>query len=478
MGESIEKTTFDENDRNEFVKRLRNETLILKKMLETRSFEYSEHPCMGLEVEAWLVDQNEIPSPSNREFIKSCQNKDIVEEISQFNFELNTDPLVIGSGCLTQLHKNLGKAWHICHDKAQSMELNPFLVGIHPLVRDEMLQPQYMSEGGRYKALNDEIFHLREEAPIQINIQGFDQFKMQLHHILIEAAATSIQVHLQTNQENFGRMMNASLIASAPCVAVAANSPFLYSHDLWAETRIPLFEQSISLKQFRDKKGKEIGRVSFGTGYIKHSPLEIFLENLNGYSPLVPILFDDAPEKLHHLRFHNGTLWRWNRPIIGFNSEGLPHFRIEQRAMASGPTIADIVANTAFAMGLTEFLALQDKAPEESMTFTDCRNNFYSAARYGLDATLRWFGKKRNLSQLMLEELIPQAEEGLKSCGVSQEEIDYYLKDIIHSRVLSGQNGAKWQRAFIHCHGRDFQALAKEYHDNMKTGRPVHQWIL
>ena len=476
MGEAIDSLSFSEKDERDFKQKLREETSILKKMLDQRETDHSERAQLGLEVEAWLVDKDSLPNPINRKFLKSCNNSDIVEEISQFNFEINTTPLELSHNTFSQLHKALGKTWEICRDKAAEHRSSPVMIGIHPMVQDSMLQPSYISDGSRYQALNDQILKYRKNKPIAIDIKGRDHFKLNLDHILIESAATSIQVHIQANQEDFKRVFNASLISSIPCVALAANSPFLYGHDLWDETRIPIFEQAVALKPFRNKKGKGVGRVTFGTGYLRHSILELFLENLDGYPPLMPILFDDPSEALHHLKFHNGTVWRWNRPIIGQKSDGKLHFRVEQRAMASGPSITDIVANTAFSVGLTQYFSTTDKIPEESMTFTDCSNNFYSAARKGFAADVRWFGKKTNLAKLILEDLLKKAKLGLEQIQVNPSEIDYYLMEVIRPRVISGQNGAQWQRAFINYNGRDFQEMAQQYLENQNSGTPVHQW--
>ncbi|MCB0377005.1 MAG: hypothetical protein KDD33_00805 [Bdellovibrionales bacterium] len=478
MGESIGQVEFSAEDEKEFQRRLREETKVLKNWFEERRFEFRDKPMLGLEVEAWLVDENYIPNPVNKEFLAVCDNPDVVEELSKFNFELNTDPKVLQKYCFKEIHQQLAKTWDQCLGFASKVASKPMLIGIHPLLRDQILQLEYMSEGERYRALNDQLMKMREGQPVKVDIQGFDHFAMTFDHIMLEAAATSVQVHIQANQEDFRRVFNASMIAAIPCVAIAANSPFVYGHDLWDESRIPLFEQAIQVKSFRDKRGTDIGRVTFGTGYIRHSLLEIFLENLNGYPPLIPILFEDSPESLHHLRFHNGTLWRWNRPIIGFDQSGTPHLRVEQRAMASGPSLEDIVANMAFSVGLTQYLATEEKAPEESMTFTDCRNNFYEAARLGLNARVRWFGKEGALDQLILSDLIPKAKQGLRAAGVDAAEIEFYLEQNIHQRVLSGQNGARWQRAFIDRQGRDFQALTQTYLERQMSGTPVHKWTI
>ena len=131
------------------------------------------------------------------------------------------------------------------------------------------------------------------------------------------------------------RLYNAAQIAAGPLVAATANSPFLYGKSLWAETRIPAFEQSTKILGFPDPQGRHVLRVTLGTGYLRHSPLELFLENLS-YPTLLPMIADDDASRLPCLRLQNGTIWRWNRPIIGFDEDGAPHLRIEMRAMPSG----------------------------------------------------------------------------------------------------------------------------------------------
>jgi len=165
---------------------------------------------------------------------------------------------------------------------------------------------------------------------------------------MLEAAATSLQIHCQVNAEEAARHYNLSQILSAPMAAVAANSPYLFGKDLWDETRIPTFEQSVSVASFPDCSGQTIGRVSFGTGYARKSILEPFLENLDGFPILLPMVLDDDPSWLSHLRLQNGTIWRWTRPLIGLTKDGRPHIRLEHRVPSAGPSIADIVANIAF----------------------------------------------------------------------------------------------------------------------------------
>ena len=127
--------------------------------------------------------------------------------------------------------------------------------------------------------------------------------------VMLEAATTSFQVHLKTPARLAHRYFNASLIASGPVMAVSANAPFLFGKALWDETRIPLFEQAVDIDGARSKNH----RVTFGNDYLKSSIFEVVEENREHYAALLPILFDEKPEALRHLRLHNGTIWRWNR---------------------------------------------------------------------------------------------------------------------------------------------------------------------
>src|SRR5262249_37326105 len=160
------------------------------------------------------------------------------------------------------------------------------------------------------------------------------------------AGSTSQQFHLQISLAESVRFYNAALISSAPLVALAANSPILFDRLLWHETRIPLCEQALDVGVGR------FPRVSFGSGYAERSLEECFVENREQYAVMLPLAMDEPSEQVAHIRLHNGTIWRWNRPIIGFDGPGRPHLRIEQRVPAAGPTITDMMADMAFYLGL------------------------------------------------------------------------------------------------------------------------------
>jgi len=335
-----------------------------------------------------------------------------------------------------------------------------------------------MSELNRFRALNEQILKQRN-APIHLDINGKEHLKLDHHDVMLESAATSFQVHMQVPLNRAHHFYNASIIASAPCVAIRANSPFLFKHDLWDETRIPLFEQSIETGGYGGAARGPIRRVSFGTDYARKSIMECFEENLQHFPVLLPVHYASDIGELAHLRLHNGTIWRWNRPLIGFDQDSLPHIRIEHRIMAAGPTIIDSVANAAFFYGLTTAIEQQLANEVPRLTFAQAKDNFYLASKNGLDAHLSWDdGEHQRIQTLLLEKLLPLAREGLAILGINHSDAKNYL-DIICGRVESKQNGCQWQRHFIkQQNSNGFKEMVEAYLSHQKTEKPVHTWSL
>ncbi len=477
MGEEIERTEFTDADRAAFAQRLADETALLKQTFAEHGFARLEKRVFGMEVEGWLLDKDHLPAPRNDDFLAAAQSELLVEELAQFNFEMNTTPHPLSGQVFLEIERELRRTWARCRTASRKVDVRPAVFGILPTVRDEMLQPEYMSDRNRYRALADQIARLRGHEPLRIVINGYDVFELKCDHIMLEAACTSIQTHLQVNQEDAARYMNAFMIVSAPSVAASANSPFLYGKALWDESRIPAFERAL---RARGDNGATAlpERVTFGSGYVEASLFEQFQENIDLYPPLLPLRLDEPPARFKHLRLHNGTLWRWNRPIIGFEDDGQPHLRIEHRVMPAGPTIIDMMANAAFAIGLAVYYANQDIPPEKLMSFEDAKHNFYEAARDGLKAEINWLGRRASVQALMLDQLIEEACAGLAMAGVSEADCERYLSVVMHRRMLTGRTGAEWQRSFIDVHGANFQALTEAYVENQMTGEPVHEWIV
>ena len=116
--------------------------------------------------------------------------------------------------------------------------------------------------------------------------------------------------------------------------------------------------------------------------------------------------------------------------------------------------------------------------PEHGLSFSQCRDNFYQAARYGMNAQVDWWnGQRYKLRRLLGQQLLPAAHEGLQNLGLDRADIDYYLA-IIQARIHRGRNGATWQRAFVAKHGADMTQLTQAYLRYQRSGLPVHSWAV
>ncbi len=464
MGQEIATSSFTNANFEQFQTQLRQETEQLRHYFETNQFAAEPAKC-GLELEAWLTTPAGYPAPLNSALLAHLNHPLVGPELAKCNIEFNTTPQPCHA--FDQLYAELNETWQLACAAATDLDATLISIGTLPSAQLTDFKPEAMSPSERYRALNEQVMRQHPQRYADIHIAGRETFQHRCTDIMIEAATTSWQVHLQLHPQQAVRYYNAALIASAAVVALAANSPFLFGHDLWQESRIPLFEQVIDIPHGPS-------RVTFGQDYATHSLLDCFLKNLSDYPVLLPINFETPPEQFSHLSLHNGTIWRWNRPIIGTTPGQPPHLRLEHRIMAAPPTLIDGIASTAFFLGLVQALATQATPPETSLPFAAARDHFYAAAREGLLTSVTWLdGYTYTLQSLILTTLLPLAEAGLTALAMPT----HYL-DIIRDRCASNQTGATWQRQFIHKHGPDFGDLVRCYHQHQATGTPVHTWSL
>jgi hypothetical protein len=184
------------------------------------------------------------------------------------------------------------------------------------------------------------------------------------------------------------------------------------------------------------------------------------------------------------LRLHCGTVWRWNRAVYDPAAGG--HLRIEMRALPSGPTLADMLANAAFLLGLTLGLAPDVDRLVTGLTFGQARANFYCAARFGLDAELLWPrpdapSPQPEPASVLVPRLLPLARRGLVDAGVDAVEVERLLA-VVAARVAAGTTGARWQRRMLAAlepgRGRAeaLAAMFARYRAHAESEAPVHTW--
>lgn len=480
MGQHIKdsKSYYRDKDFESFKEKLTEESKLLKTWFDNNAF-MRPKAMTGIELECWLVDKDMLPHSNGTEFLDKMNHSQVVPEISRFNFEINSSAFDLEKDIFTRLHQEMSTLWKKCQKVSSPLGSYPLMMGTLATLRKEMLTADTMSPQGRYHVMNEQILKIRGGKPLNIRMSGRDIVNFTFDSVLTECAATSLQIHLCVEQEKAKRYYNASTLASPFMVAIAANSPYFFGNELWDESRIAIFEQSVEMDCYKSERGNFVKRVTLGDDFVKESLWELFEDNYKKFQVLLPECSDDDPARLGHLKLHNGTIWRWNRPIIGENTDGSPHLRIEHRTPSAGPSLVDTIANTVFFIGLVEYLANLETPPEYLLDFEDLRRNFYQASKQSFYCRIKWLdGKRHDMQTLLLHSIYPEVKKALINLNINKEDIEKYMDHNIYPRIKKSINGARWQKAFVHMHGRCFQRLLEVYLENQKSEKSVHEWEL
>ncbi|MHB9863181.1 glutamate--cysteine ligase [Streptomyces sp. YIM S03343] len=494
MGEKVVAGQFDLSDRQRYRVKLRRCLTGLERLLEQQRFDRPKN-FMGLEIELNLAGSDGMPKMLNGEVLKRIASRDFQTELAMFNLEVNIAPHRLGGRVFDRLAEELRTSLAYAHRKAGEVDAGIVMIGILPTLGPDDLVSSNLSDVDRYTLLNNQIVAARGED-FTLDIDGVERLSCTSKSIVPEAACTSVQLHLQVTPARFADVWNAAQVAAAAQIAVGANSPFLFGRELWRESRPPLFQQSTDTRPPELQAQGVRPRTWFGERWIS-SAYELFEENLRFFPALLPICDDEDPlkvlesggvPKLAELVLHNGTVYRWNRPVYGI-ADGVPHLRVENRVLPAGPTVTDVIANAAFYYGLVRSLAEESRPVWTRMPFETAADNFDAACRYGIDARFQWprrgrYGGTAEVEAVTLvrDELLPLAEAGLDAWGVEPTDRDLYL-GVIEERCRRRSNGASWQVATFHRaleQGLDrptaLAATTRRYSELMHLGEPVHTW--
>ncbi|MCO4822792.1 MAG: CBS domain-containing protein [Flavobacteriaceae bacterium] len=404
---------------------------------------------IGAEQEFCIVDSAFKPANKAIELLKAIDDEHFTTEIGNFNLEINLDPLELKENCFSNLHKQLRLLLDKSKLEADKLNVKIILTGILPTLTSRHIDINNMTPKQRYFVLNEAIKESRKED-FEIHIKGVDELNLRHDSVMLEGCNTSFQMHLQINPDNFVDSYNWAQAISGPILSACTNSPFLFGKELWSETRIALFTQSVDTRANSFMLNEKQSRVSFGSDWTQGSVTDIFKDNVSRFRSLLTsgTITDSVDQlnrgeipKLKALQLHNGTVYRWNRACYGVG-DGKPHLRIENRYIAAGPTATDQIANMMFWVGVMLGRSKQYEKIHKVMAFKDAKHNFFSAARYGMAAQFYWNNQLVSSQDLILNEFIPMAYKGLYSAGISSKDAEYYL-EIIRKRVTSN-TGSQW----------------------------------
>ncbi|MCD5421585.1 MULTISPECIES: glutamate-cysteine ligase family protein [Rhodococcus] len=501
MGAEISARSFTGEDRRMFRSKVRDCMKALERMLREDVFvdvHSSPEPHLGMEIEFNLVRDDMSPAMSNLEVLQAIDDHAVFQtELGQFNVEMNVEPRRLTGDEPFELEESLRSSLRRADERMHLHDAQLVMIGMLPTLELDDLERGRITANPRYEALNEQIFAARGED-IELDLDGVplpgsdvvETLRADMNSVVPEAACTSLQLHLRIAPEDFATHWNAAQCLAGAQVALAANSPFLAGKALWHESRIPLFAQATDTRPLELRNQGVRPRVWFGERWID-SVLDLFEENSHYFTALLPEVSDVDPmaeldagriPELRELQMHNGTIYRWNRPVYDI-SDGHPHLRVENRVLPAGPTVLDTMANAAFYYGTLRALTDADEPLWRDLSFDAAERNLVLGAKFGLDAKLYWPRTGWvGADELVLRCLLPLAHQGLEAYGLSAAVRDRYL-GIVEGRALTRQTGAAWQRRQVarrEAAGENRRTallgMMKDYVQNMASGTPAHEW--
>ncbi len=489
MGLDIEHTQFTPDDYRLFGERLERDLERLRAVLDTPGF--GEGPgSLGAELELYIVDGEGRPALLNAELQEAARDPQLTLELNRYNLEYNLSPVAIAGDPLGALEREILAKLQALRSLAAERGARIVPIGILPTLQLTDFGPACLTDKQRYAGLVEQLI-ARRGSQFRIDLNGRHPLRMEMDDVTLEGANTSFQVHYRVPPRHFVDTFNAIQAVTPLALAVAGNSPTLFGHSLWQETRIPLFKQSIDTRLPDRYHWHEPARVNFGQGWVRRDALELFVEAVRLYQPLLPVCGEDHAghgfPSLPELQLHQSTVWLWNRPVYDAAYGG--HLRIEMRALPAGPTAVDMVANAAFLIGMAEGLRPTIDSWLPALPFNFAEHNFYRAAQYGLEARLVWPRDRQcaceeRSAAAIIADLLLVARSGLLAIGIDEASVAYYL-NLIERRLANGQTGARWQLARLEQSGAGtrpdaagLRSMLEAYMVHSSANSPVSEWPL
>ena len=359
---------------------------------------------------------------------------DFQTELAQFNIEINIPPRKLEGTVFSELEETVRRDLNHAEEQAAKARAHMMIIGILPTLTEQLLDGLGAEAPTRATSCSTSRSSRRAARTWRSASTAVERLAMFADKIAPESACTSVQLHQMVDPVHFGAHWNAAQAIAGLQMAIGANSPFFFGRELWRETRIALFEQTTDTRPEELKAQGVRPRVWFGERWI-NSIFDLFEENVRYFPALLPVTEDEDPVEmlergdaphLDELRLHNGTIYRWNRPVYQV-VRGRPHLRVENRVLPAGPTVADIIANAAFYYGLVRVLVEDERPVWSQMSFSAAEENFHRGARdQASTRALYWPGPGRGAraDAAVLRRLLPMAHDGLARWGVDAADRD------------------------------------------------------
>ena len=260
----------DKKDKANYIFQLIKDIEALDIMIAEGMIE-SEPIRIGAEQEFCLVDSNYNVFPKALKILDELNDPLFTHEIGNYNLEINLLPKLLKDKCFSEMHMELRRLLNKAIKVAEGYDAKVVLTGILPTLSLKDLSVEQMTPIKRYYALNEAIKESRGED-FDIHIQGVDEVNLLHDSVMLEGCNTSFQMHLQIAPDEFIEKYNWAQAISGPVLSACCNSPLLFGKELWSETRIALFTQSVDTRANSfNIATPEAPSFAPGTGFVRFS---------------------------------------------------------------------------------------------------------------------------------------------------------------------------------------------------------------
>lgn len=447
-------------DADEFQRQAREEAELLKAEVREGTFDNSQ-ALVGLELELYGAD-------ARTDALRRMPRKllDLIgfeKELGLHNAEMQTTPLPLTSYGLAAQEMEIQAHLAPALEKTAAENIQLVADGLWTVppvgeTASEYLTDSVEADGVRIATnMSDSIrYHAmaNTDYPAQFALNA-PHVSLDAGTVMPESLITSIQPHYQVaHAPDLPEYFCYALRVAAPLLALGVNAPF-FPPDLYddapdeeivteahMENRIHIFESVLN----PPVGAKEPPKVCFPPDF---ETVEDAIDDIAADTCIVPMdvspgnRFDDS---FRHLRHKHGSYWRWVRPVFDGASRSAANARIEFRPLPAQPTVRDCVAFEAVFAGLMESLPRREH-PVRGLDWKQAEQNFYAAARDGLQADIEWLtsdGMETTAIDEIYSECFEFARDGLELRGLETEEARRYIRPL-RERVDRRTTPARWK---------------------------------
>ena len=243
MGIEIDKTSFASSDYQRFNNALQENLDVLEGLLATPGFG-SGAGSIGAELEMYIVDQHGHPLHLNQEICDAAGDAQLSVELNRYNLEYNLTPRALGDGPFAATEQEILTKLAQLGKVAAEFGGRIVPIGILPTLRPSDFGAHCITDRKRYHALVSQL--LRRSSHFRIDIDGEDPLQLDMADITLEGANTSFQIHYRVLPQLFADTFNAIQLVTPLALAVGANSPTLFGHNLWQDTAVQAIHRHAS----------------------------------------------------------------------------------------------------------------------------------------------------------------------------------------------------------------------------------------